>query len=550
MTAKLRPMSRPLDSLRRSLDLYPAEAVSIPIDASRPGPAASEFPAILGAVDCGSNGVRFAVGRFLDPVRYSIVEYQRYPVRLGHEVFLSGRLSEATIAAALDAFREFSRRIESHKVRQWRAVATSAVREASNGPEFLARVRAECGIELVPITGLEEARLVYLAVSRKVPLDDREWLLVDLGGGSVEVSLVDASGIQWVESHTMGSVRLLEELTTSGEDPGRFVQLLEEYASTLRIPKTCAGGELGYLATGGNIETLARLAGVVADDQGAARLPMSDLRRLIEVLAHMPYQRRIDELGLRSDRADVILPAAIIYERLGKLAGANEIVVPNVGVKDGILLDLAGCLSPESFAASLERQVETAALALGRKYQFDEPHARRVAELCLSLFDQTIELHGLGADSRRILHAAALLHEIGSFVAQSGHHRHSMYLISSSGLLGFSPEEIEVVANVARYHRKSPPKPEHERFQRLGKSDRQRTEKLSAILRVADSLDRDHAQHVTNLRVKIDKQTVRLLVESKGDLLLESWSLKKRSDLFRMVFGRKVVLENTSPDRP
>ncbi|MFO0949042.1 MAG: Ppx/GppA phosphatase family protein [Planctomycetota bacterium] len=511
-------------------------------DASPPSLEA-HFPIHLGCVDAGSNGVRMAAARFADPNHFTLLEYQRSSVRLGHEVFLSGRLSDATIEAGIAAFRSFRQRFDDLGVRKWRAVATSAVREASNGADFLARVRQECGLELEIITGAEEARLVHLAVSRRIMLGDRQWLIVDLGGGSVEVSLVDADGIRWIESHTMGSVRLLEELTASGEDPSRFLQLLEEYSSTLRLPPNTAGASIGYIATGGNIETLARLAGSPADAQGVSRLAMGDLRGLIERLARMPYHQRVVELGLRPDRADVILPAGIVYERLGKLLGAAEIVVPGVGVKDGILYDLAGELVPEAAEVRHDRQVEEAAIMLGRKYLFDEAHGRHVALLAISIFDQTRSLHGLDRQSRRILLAAGILHEIGSFVSRSGHHRHSMYLISASGLLGFSPEEIDVVANVARYHRKSPPKPEHEAFQKLSKANRQRTMKLAALLRVADALDRDHAQRVQSVHVREDKSTMKLLVQSKGGLLLEAWSLKERSDLFRMVFGKKVTME-------
>jgi exopolyphosphatase/guanosine-5'-triphosphate,3'-diphosphate pyrophosphatase len=509
-------------------------------------PASLRFPITLGCVDAGSNGVRMAVARFKDPNDFELVEYERASVRLGHEVFLSGRLSASTIDSAIAAFRSFRARFEALGVARWRCVATSAVREASNGPAFLERVHEECGLDLEIITGSEEARLVHLAVSKKVALGDTMWLLVDVGGGSVEISLVDADGIRWIESHTMGSVRLLEELTSSGEDPSRFLQLLEEYASTLRIPATTSDRPVGYIATGGNIESLARLAGATLDPKAVSRLAMADLRNLIERLSRMSYHQRVTELGLRPDRADVILPAGIVYERLGHLIGVREIVVPNVGVKDGILHDLASEMVPEAAQTRHDRQVEQAALILGRKYHFDEAHGRHVAMLALSLFDQLRSLHGLDRQSRRILHAAAILHEIGSYVSNSGHHRHSMYLIAASGpsaLVGFSPEEIDVIANVARYHRKAPPKPEHEAYQRLAKTDRLRVSKLGALLRVADALDRDHAQLVTSVLVREEKGLVRLFVQSKGGLLLEAWSLKERSDLFRIVFDKKVVLE-------
>jgi exopolyphosphatase/guanosine-5'-triphosphate,3'-diphosphate pyrophosphatase len=373
---------------------------------------------------------------------------------------------------------------------------------------------------------------------------------VDLGGGSVEVSLVDGVGIRWSESHTMGSVRLLEELTTRGEDPGRFLALLEEYASTLRVPRAESDPPRGYLATGGNAEALADLAGIRPDAKGVSRLPLRDLRGLIELLARTPYRRRVEELGLRGDRADVILPAAIIYARLGALAGAEEIVVPRVGIREGTLLDLATETLPGGGEVRLERQAFEAALALGRKYSFDEAHGRQVARMAVALFDQLHDLHGLGPDSRRILRVAALLHDIGSFVNTSGHHKHSHYLLAQSGLVGFSPEEIQVLANVARYHRKGGPRPEHEAFQALSKAGRQRTLKLAALLRVADALDREHLQRVRGVEVCRERGGVLLRVTGSGDLLLEAWSLRRKSDLFEKVYTQKLTLETVRGGAP
>lgn len=504
--------------------------------------SAVQFPLRVSCIDAGSNGLRFSIADFSDSRTYRELEYERVPVRLGHEVFLSGQLSPPTMEAAIAAFRDFRRRMDEAGVRHYRAVATSAVRDAKNGPAFIERVHEEADIDLHTIRGSEEARLVYLAVAHRVPLGVGSWILVDLGGGSVEVSLVDADDIRWAESHTMGSVRLLEELTSSGEDPGRFLRLLEEYASTLRIPKT--DRIRGYLATGGNIETLAKLGGAIPDPSGISRLPMADLRRIIELLARMSYRQRVDEFGLKPDRADVVLPAGIIYERLGKLIGAAEIVVPHVGVKEGLLLDVVEQLRHASADEDRrDHQVVQASIAIGRKYQFDEAHALHVAKLSLSVFDQTVSLHGLGPDSRRILHAAALLHEIGSFISRSEHHKHSLYLITHSEIAGLDANETLIAANVARYHRKSGPKPEHEMFQQLSKPDRQRTAKLAALLRLSDSLDREHAERVSEVRVHIEKSGIRLSVCGRGDMLLEGWSLMRRADLFREVFRTRVTMD-------
>jgi exopolyphosphatase/guanosine-5'-triphosphate,3'-diphosphate pyrophosphatase len=393
------------------------------------------------------------------------------------------------------------------------------------------------------ISGSEEARLVHTAVAAVVPLGSRKWLLVDLGGGSVEVSLVDEHGGYWSESHTMGSVRLLEELTEAGTDPGRFRRVLAEYVSALRVP-AMAGGQTvaGYIATGGNIEAIAKLAGF-PDEVGVTRLPVDTLRSVIEQLARLSYRERVEELGLRGDRADVILPAAMVYERLAELCGATEVLVPHVGIKEGVIFDIVSRLTRgRDHEDRRDRDVLSSATALGRKYLFDEKHSRHVAMLALSLFDQLLPVHGLSGEDRKILLAAALLHNMGQFVSYKGHHKHSLYLLCHSELPSFSHREMLMVANVARYHRKAHPQPHHHYFVLMSEEERERVTKLAAILRVADSLDREHVQRVTGVKVKIGDDDVSLWLDGTAGALLEGWALKKKANLFSKVFGRTVSL--------
>ncbi len=502
----------------------------------------TEFPLRVGCVDAGSNAIRFLVEEFTDRDRSRTLASERVPIRLGHGVFLTGKLTARAMDDAVAALTGFRETMESLEVRAYRAVATSAVRESTNGAAFLRRVRRESGLELDVITGSEEARLVHLAIRNRVDLGRERWVLVDLGGGSVEVSLVDDSGVLWSESHTMGSVRLLEELAGAEEDPGRFRRVLAEYVATLRIPSASRDRKpSGFIATGGNIESLARLTGVEPDGKGVSVVTLEDLRRVIASLSRLSYRRRVEELDLREDRADVILPAALVYERLAELTGVDRIHVPNVGVKEGIILDLVDAVTSLSgHEERQEREVMNASVNLGRKYLFDEGHAVQVAALARGLFDQLGGLHGLGRGDRRVLIAAAILHDIGSFISYKKHHRHSFYLISNSEISGLSPEEIQLAAHTARYHRKSEPTPEHEFFARLEEPDRDRVMKLASILRLADAMDREHRQAVKEVRAQVNKNEVVLLPRVEGDILLERWSLEKRAQLFSKTFGVTV----------
>ena len=296
----------------------------------------------VAAIDAGSNAIRFVVADFDGPLSYTIVHKIREPIRLGHGVFTGGGLDKDSMELAVAAFRGFRRDIDALGVERFRAVATSATREAANRDQFLERIRAESGITLEPISGQEEARLVHLAVGGRVNLSEGRWILVDLGGGSVEVSLVDETGILWSESYQVGTVRLLETLTEARGCHDSLLAWVRLQLRPLTIPPPKAyAGPTTFAATGGNIEAIARLALSYLDPLKIAILPSNRLDAVIHMLSAMTVPERIDELGLRPDRADVILPAALVYRHFAQMVGTGQIVVPSVGVKEGVLLDVA-----------------------------------------------------------------------------------------------------------------------------------------------------------------------------------------------------------------
>lgn len=297
----------------------------------------------VAAIDAGSNAIRFVVADFDGPLSYSVVHKVREPIRLGHHVFTRGGLDEDTMDLAVAAFRLFRRHIDALGVERFRAVATSATREAANRDVFLDRIRARSGITLEPISGQEEARLVHLAVGSRVDLSQGRWILVDLGGGSVEVSLVDEAGILWSESYQVGTVRLLETLTAARGCHDSLLAWVRLQLRPLTIPPPNGyPGPTAFAATGGNIEAIARLALSYLDPLKIAILPSNRLDAVIHMLSGMTVPERIHELQLRPDRADVILPAALVYRHFAQMVGTGQTVVPSVGVKEGVLLDVAG----------------------------------------------------------------------------------------------------------------------------------------------------------------------------------------------------------------
>lgn len=507
------------------------------------------------AIDVGSNGIRLLVVEANGPDKYTIVHQERAAVRLGHNTFREGRLDPEQASAAIAALRAFQGTMHHLGVRKSRAVATSAVREASDGKVFRRRIKDELGIKLHVIDGAEEARLVHRAVRRVLDVGEDRWLIMDLGGGSLELSLADKHHIHWAESRPLGTVRLLEAYESDDHDD--FVENLHEALDRfqiLRVPHRISVHHL--VAAGGNIGALAQMAGLLPawdemppHDQPPAELPLKTLRNLAKRLETMTVDERIDQYGFRPDRADVILPAALVYERVATLFGADTILVPDVGVKEGLVLDLMDRhYHPARYKKRLRRDVEDSAYGLGRTFRFEEGHHVHVARLAADMFDQLEDLHGLGEKDRRILKAAALLHDVGKVISDAKHHKHSAYIIGNAELPGLNLKATQMAAAVARYHRKAMPKAKHPIYKDLEPKDRARVDRLAAILRVSDALDKRHAQTITRLECEVTDDELILRVEGEGSFQLQRWALAKKSDLFQKVFGRNVRL--VAPDDP
>ncbi|HWL86691.1 MAG TPA: HD domain-containing protein, partial [Polyangiaceae bacterium] len=301
---------------------------------------------------------------------------------------------------------------------------------------------------------------------------------------------------------------------------------------------------LTLVGTGGNIETLADLCPVKDVDTLGPAVDVAEMRALFPKLCALSPQDRARTYGLRPDRADTIVPAAAIFLRIAESLGAHSISVPNVGLKDGILEEL---VDKHFQVWDVLREAENVlgeCMRLGQRFQFDEAHGAHVARLAAQLFDDLADEHRLGDRDRLLLRAAALLHDIGDFVRYDGHHKHSYYLIQHSDIMGLRPEERALIANVARYHRKSGPDPSHPNFRELDKESRGKVRALSAILRIADALDREHLGKVRKVRANIEKTRGRAVLAIDGDheRELEEWTVRAKAGLFRDVFGLEIVI--------
>ncbi len=510
----------------------------------------------IAAIDAGSNAMRMVVGNVNEAWEVEPIENIRLPVRLGQDVFTTGMLGEKTIQQAVDAFLHFKRVAKDFGVVQTRAIATSAMREADNADILLGRIARTSGIEVEIISGTEEARLIHMAVANVIKLSGKRAILIDIGGGSVEVTLSENGNILSTESYNMGTVRLLQKLDSGNEllirptgQKHPFSLLVREYAEAARrrIDREIGDAHMDLcIATGGNVEDLGRLRERLLKGPGADLIALRDLEKMIEKLSDMSVKERISKLKLRPDRADVILPAAIVLQIIAHEAHVRHVTIPGVGLKDGVLLEMADRLKSGPHVPRRE-QVWESALQLGKKYAVDTSHAELTAKLARQLFDQTRPLHTLGDEERLLLEVAALLHDIGHFINTIDHDKHGYYILKANRLIGLNEQQQDMVANLVRYHRKSTPGADDPNFKALPQKDRITVTKLSALLRLADGMDIRHGNRVAGASLEQGKKAWQLSLRGKGDLMLEKWALDKRRVLFEEVFGVPLrIMDNNA----
>lgn len=503
-----------------------------------------EADALVGAIDVGSNAMRLGIATRDLKGGATLVQRYREPVRLGHDAFTSGTFSEQTMNDAVEAFTQFRRILDQHHIDQYRATATSAMRDSKNGSELIQRIYNETGIELNLISGEEEARLVHYSIARRVDLSDKFTLLIDMGGGSVEVTLCDDGEIISAQSFKIGTVRLLEMLSASGDFNTLLSRYLDGTRKKLREQIGRRRADL-CVTTGGNAAAIGELAHQILGTGNPDSVSRKQLEKLISRLTGMTIEERIRDLGLRPDRADVILPAAMVFHEIMLLAGAKKMFMPDASLMDGLILDMVD--SEDRNFRSQRANLIAWTRSLKKKFHVDRKYAKEVARLALELFDQTTKLHNLGYRDRLLLEVAALVHEIGMYIRVGGHHRHAAYLISVSPLLGLSEQEKRVLSQTVRYQRKASPCDEHSDFNQLKKSEQQKVWHLSALLRVAIAINKERRSRVKSTHIEIGRDQVHLHLHGDGDLNLERWAALQTANYFKQSFKKLLHIDLQLP---
>ncbi|MGA7616965.1 MAG: Ppx/GppA phosphatase family protein [Thermoanaerobaculia bacterium] len=494
----------------------------------------------IAAIDVGTNSIHMVVAEVRGRT-YRVVDKEKATVQLGLSSLDGAPLSDAAMERGVAAIVHMAEVARGWNVKEVVAVATSAVREAPNRREFLRRVRDAAEIRIRVISGEEEADYIYRAVRSAVDLESATVLCVDIGGGSVEFIIGTGSEIYFTASEPLGSLRLSQRFELQDLATAEAIDASRRFAADqLRKvqKKVRAIGVDRCIGTSGTIQTLAALA---AGEKSSSNRTLSfeALGAVMSRFVGTSARERAEKFDMDEKRAATIVAGGAVLMATMELLGVESLLPSNVGIREGLIEAQIARRPASKDASSLRR---SASIAFAERSDCDTRHSRHVARLAMRIFDQTTELHDLPPESRELLEHAALLHEVGLHVSDRGYHKHSYYLIRHAALRGFSEEQLIVVANVARYHRKAKPKEGHENLEELAER-RSDVEKLSAILRIAEALDRSHRQAVRDVAVQSNGD-VKFLVRARTDAAVEIAEAAKRARYFSNLFDRKVRFRN------
>ncbi len=509
-------------------------------------------PVHIAAIDAGSNAVRLSISRAYSALDIELLVNERYPLRLGEGVFVRHRFSEDLLKKGVKAFRHLHGIMEEYGVTTYRAVATSASREARNSRTLVHRIKQATGLRLEIISAREESRLGREAAIAALGPESPPNCVVDLGGGSLEINILRDQSILQSAQLPIGTVRLMTTLGIPGvvrpvqaEQVRRYLRALLES----RLPSRPNLADQLSVALGGNAETLSNVA-PGPRREGLPTLDVSLLRERLPDILGRDLRERMKAYGVRRDRADVMGIAAIIFVVLGRYLNIRQFLIPTVGIREGLLQEIArdafSRKEPHRYTSEA-RQMLAGTRSFARRLEYDLRHAEHVRELCIMLFDHLQPLHHLPPQARVQLEAGALLHDIGHRVSHRGHHKHGEYLTLNGDIPGLEGRDRNIVAAVVRYHnRKSTPDNDHPAYSALNNADKRVVRRLAAILRIAEGLDHSHRQRIQNLKSSFQRGAVTIRLRVRGDAAEDIRDAERSSDLFEKEFHTHLYFR-TSP---
>lgn len=507
-------------------------------------------PRLVSVIDIGSTAIRLLVAEIRGRADWETLDRAARPLAVGRDVFRTGFISTDSMREVVTILKSYQELLRGWGITpdETRVIATAAVREARNRDTFLDRVIVRTGYRVDVIEGIEENQLTYRAVQFalepfKALFARSSAMILEVGGGTTEIMLLQRGRMVAAHSLRIGTLRVEQQLDAAGSDDSRVEEYLRE---TIRVNRSVLNAELPldrvryFVAVGGDARIAADRVGRRDGDRHWI-IERADFLDFLREISRHTVDECVRTLKLTYAEAEGLAAALSTYRIFLEATSAEQLIVPDVSIREGVLSAISGEDS-EIERREFAEQVLNSARGLGRKYHFDETHGSHVATLAVSIFDQFRSEHGMERHARLLLETAAIVHDIGNFIRAAGHHKHGQYIVENSEIFGLSGSDIRIVANVVRYHRRGMPATAHTEYASLRREYRILVLKLSAILRVADALDRSHAQRVSAVRLEVRPDDVVLHGTYRGDITIEQHALREKGRMFEEVFGYRAVL--------
>jgi len=504
----------------------------------------------LAAIDIGTNSLHMIVVRVRADLSFEVIDREKEMVRLGAGGLDGRALTPEAMHAALQVMSKFRRLADSHGVDEIIAVATSATREAENGSEFLKAIIEKTGIRPRVISGTEEARLIHQAAAYGVGLAGEVGVVIDIGGGSVEITRGVGLTMETGRSFKIGVIRLTERFVKSdplaARDQRKLTRFIENETGKF-LGQIAKQGFDRVIGTSGTIQSIGAVALAERGESTTLRnrrVTAKQIRRVRKQLLERDLEERLRVPGLEPRRADLAVAGSILLDAIVRRLGAADVTLCDLSLREGIILDYVARHRKQIVQADRYPDVRRRSVfELAERCNYWPEHAQQVARLATMLFDQTRSVHGMTDHEREWLEYASILHDIGVHISYERHHKHSYYLVKNGDLRGFDPEEVENIALIARYHRQAPPKRSHEGYGDLKRKRRRRIRSLAAMLRLAEGLDRSHSQPVASLELHDRGEDGLLQLRATGDAELELWAAARHAAEFERLIGKPVRVE-------